>query len=91
MWIRRAAMGMCIVFGVGFGFVLSSCMTPPVDGQATGFPPLAIGSTYAFEGTASILGEVTEIGPYPWVEIVRGDPGETIQVNLNQITFIQAR
>ena len=86
MWIRRAAMGMCIVFGVGFGFVLSSCMTPPVEGQATGFPPMTVGNSYAFFGSESISGVVEAIGPYPWVEVT-DNSGNVNQVNLEQLVY----
>lgn len=86
MWIRRVVLGMAIVSGVGFGFVLSSCM-PPVDGQATDFPPLTVGQTYQFFGSVRIDGEIVEIGPYPWIEILSG--GSVAHVNVEQVSFIR--
>jgi hypothetical protein len=86
MWLRSVTIGFAIVFGVVFGFVLSSCM-PPVDGQATDFPPLTIGQNYLFYGGAGISGEIVEIGPYPWIEIL--SEGRVSQVNVEQVVFIK--
>lgn len=86
MWIRRIVLAIAIVFGVGFGFVLSSCM-PPVDGQASDFPPLTVGQTYQFYGAIGINGEIVDIGPYPWIEILSG--GQVAQVNVEQVVYIR--
>ena len=86
MWIRRVALATAALFGVGFGFVLSSCM-PPVDGQASDFPALTVGQTYQFYGAIGINGEIVEIGPYPWIEIQSG--GQVAQVNVEQVVLIQ--
>jgi len=91
MWLRSLAIGLAIVFGVVFGFVLSSCM-PPVDGQSSEFPPLTIGETYELRFTPNLafgsepsVGILTEIGPYPWIEMDVN--GLTVQANLSHVAY----
>ena len=88
MSVRRIALALAITFGVGFGFVLSSCM-PPVDGQASDFPPLNVGQRYTFGGPdVGTAGEVLAIGPYPWVEVADG-PESIVHINLEQVATIR--
>jgi hypothetical protein len=93
MWIRRIILGMAIVSGGGFGFMLSSCM-PPVDGQASDFPPLTIGKTYQLKFSASLAAEsavpargvLKGMGPYPWIALEF--PNQTRHVNLDSVAYI---
>lgn len=88
MHSRKVALASAIVFGVVFGFVLSSCMLPPVIGQSTDFPALNVGQSYLFLGPeVSVHGEVLSLGPYPWVVV--NDRDVTVHINLEQVGTIR--
>ena len=95
MWIRRMVLGTAIASGVGFGFVLSSCM-PPVDGQASDFPRLTIGESYnvrfsaSFGGSGggSMSGVLKSMGPYPWIGLEVN--ARVMYVNMESVALIDA-
>lgn len=86
MWAQRLMISFALTVGTVLGFVLSSCMTPSVEGQTGDFPPLIIGETYQFAGNFGRTGVLNAVGPYPWVEVVVGD--NVYQVNLDNIGTI---